>query len=501
MMNTNQKNIIIPVYQSEKAVAGLVEKIQRQTSIAYITPIFNKFPNVESLNCKAIAKVIDDLVVASENDSDLYPTKSVLVSTNWNKNDDVFDKGETWAARHTPSHKPTNIEHDEHKLCGHITNTWSIDAEGKIIADNTNVDELPSLYHIVNGAVIYKSWQDKELIDRTEKLIAEIEKGEKYVSMECLFTDFDYAIADINDESRTIEKVIARDDGSSWLTKHLRAYGGLGVYENKRVGRLLRNITFCGKGYVEKPANSASIIFANWNIPDIIKEDEQNTENKSDGVKLVTEITKGEDMTPEELKELTEKLQSTEANLNSANSKISELENAVKAKTEANTELEGRISALETKVTELTSANDELSKAKTDLEAELDKIRANELKTNRISQLVDGGIDKEVATSKVELFIALNDEQFNAVAEELIAAAKAVKSAKKSDKDEDEEDDDEKDKAGEQSAESNQDVDTESTNQDIDLAAGSEIEDKEIDEIRDELVKAISGVLGVSEKK
>ena len=28
------------------------------------------------------------------------------------------------------------------------------------------------------------------------------------------------------------------------------------------IGRLLRNITFCGKGYVKKPANPDSIIFS-----------------------------------------------------------------------------------------------------------------------------------------------------------------------------------------------------------------------------------------------
>jgi hypothetical protein len=44
------------------------------------------------------------------------------------------------------------------------------------------------------------------------------------------------------------------------LTKHLRAYGGTGEYENYKVGRSLRGISFSGKGLVNKPANPRSII-------------------------------------------------------------------------------------------------------------------------------------------------------------------------------------------------------------------------------------------------
>ena len=39
-------------------------------------------------------------------------------------------------------------------------------------------------------------------------------------------------------------------------------------YEDHKVGRLLRNITFSGKGFVEKPANPDSIIFDSNHIFD-----------------------------------------------------------------------------------------------------------------------------------------------------------------------------------------------------------------------------------------
>ena len=41
----------------------------------------------------------------------LHYLDSILVSVGWNKNDDVFDSVEVWAARHSPGDKPFNFEH------------------------------------------------------------------------------------------------------------------------------------------------------------------------------------------------------------------------------------------------------------------------------------------------------------------------------------------------------------------------------------------------------
>jgi hypothetical protein len=503
---------MIPIYQTERAVAGLAEKIEQQTTIAYLSPIFNIFPDIESH--KVIAETINKLVVASENDSDLYRTKSILVSTNWNKNDDVFDKVECWNARNTPSHKPTNIGHDEHQLCGHITNTWAIDTEGKIIADNINLDDLPSLYHIVNGAVIYTAWNDEKLIERTQNLIAEIKDGKKFVSMECLFSDFDYAECDIDSDGKDF-KVIAREEATAYLTKHLRAYGGTGQYNNKKIGRLLRNITFCGKGYVDKPANPNSVIFANWIYPEIEKA-EKIIDLNSDSV-YDNEKTRGEKMNPDELKELNDKLQASETKLVDAEKKSAEL-------VDSNQKLVAKVTELEVVIAEKDKSIDELIKSKSELAEELNKVRANELKTNRISKLVDGGIEKETATKKVELFISLSDEQFNAVAEELINAAKAIRAAEtketkvddtegkcgkdkekgKDDTEGKEEDtegktDEEKDCKGEDTVDATN-LDNVQTEQTVDLTAASDVNDKELDDIRNELVQAIASAIGVQKK-
>jgi len=89
--------------------------------------------------------------LASFNDEDLYYVQSILVTSSWNKNDDIFNKEEIWAARNTPEDKPTNLEHDENTIIGHIVSNWSITDDGILIDDNTPVENLPERFHIVTG--------------------------------------------------------------------------------------------------------------------------------------------------------------------------------------------------------------------------------------------------------------------------------------------------------------------------------------------------------------
>ena len=87
--------------------------------------------------------------------------------------------------------------------------------------------------------------------------------------MECYFKNFDYGLRN----AATGEfKVLARKEDTSYLTKHLRAYGGTGEHEGYTIGRVLRDITFSGKGFVDKPANSDSIIFSRTMIDKFLEE-------------------------------------------------------------------------------------------------------------------------------------------------------------------------------------------------------------------------------------
>jgi len=238
------------IYEQEIA-DGLEHKINSSASFSYSSQAnpLSKEKNKLKENIKSLASLRDE---------DLYYVQSILVSTTWNKNDDIFDKDEVWAARHTPEDKPTNLEHDESIIIGHITSNWPITEDGELIDEKISMSELPEKYHILTGSVIYTAYTNPELKGRAEKLIAEINEGTKYVSMECFFKGFDYGL--INKVTGNY-KILARNEQTAHLTKYLRAYGGLGEHEDYRIGRVLRNITFSGKGFVDKPANPDSIIF------------------------------------------------------------------------------------------------------------------------------------------------------------------------------------------------------------------------------------------------
>jgi hypothetical protein len=182
---------------------------------------------------------------------DLHYVKSVLVSTGWTKTDDVFDPLEVWSARATPEDKPFNLEHAQNDIVGHITGTYVLDGDGKAVAVDTVAENLPASFNVVNEAVLYKHWADKDLQERMDKTLAEIAEGKWFVSMEVLFSSFDYSVGD---------KVVARSADTAFLSKHLRAYGGTGTYQGDPVGRVLRSLTFSGVALVKKPTNAASVI-------------------------------------------------------------------------------------------------------------------------------------------------------------------------------------------------------------------------------------------------
>ena len=514
----------IIIYKAEASVEGLAEKIANGRVIAYTMPLSPWKVDERIKQSYDFAKIIfPDWVQAGANDSDLYYTKSILVTTNWNKNTDVFDKVETWAARATPTHKPTNIEHDEKQLVGHITDCFGMTVDNEIIPDNILVDDLPNVYHLVNGAVIYKGWRDKELAARASTLIEQIEKGEKYVSMECTFSNFSYAV--INPEGKCT--VLARDENTAWITKHLRAYGGTGEYNGNKFGRLLRNITFSGKGYVDRPANPDSIIFSDAGIFNFTAASQENAIIESNGVYLnrvqTQDKQENNDMSSE-IDILKTQLDEVKAQLIEAQkAKITAEEKLSKAdiaKSEARViELEAELTSAKAEIETSKKTIDEITakcadnekkmkdeqKAKSDLEIKIAEMTQAQITANRITTLVEGGIDREVAEKKVTLYANLNDEQFKDISTDLIAAwsPKQTPEEKKIAEDKKKKDDAKAtDEEETKENETNADVtvlDGAKPTDEPNLAAGGEHID-ETAELRSELQSVLASRLGINLK-
>lgn len=420
------------IYKQEQA-DGLEEIIKSSASIS--------FASIAEPSAKQIITKTKELKsLASIEDKDLYYVQSILVTSSWNKNDDIFNNEETWLAKDTPTHKPTNLEHNEHDIVGHITANWPMTENGLLIDNNTPIENLPEKYHILTGSVIYKGFSDPVLRERSDKLIAEIENGQKYVSMECYFGGFDYGVLD---KATGSYQILTRNESTAHLTKYLRAYGGLGEHENYKIGRVLRNITFSGKGFVDKPANPESIIFSQDNMKNFVEASvEKNNDIKKTTVFLEEGVFSNQanlkenimSLDNEKTAEATTDCSEAQASLVTLQDKASQLE-AVLAEAQstiASLESEKIEAAKKTKESEdmkeeenknlkaaLEAANETIAGYKTKEEEMMKK----EKKNKRMAALVDNGVSSEVAEATVDKFENLDDTSFEAVTS-LLAAKK-----------------------------------------------------------------------------
>ena len=401
------------IYQSE-IDDGLRDQVLSNNTVAWDIVAESFTPEI---NMKSSA--LEKIIAENKEQIDLYYLRSILVSSGWNKNDDVFHPQELWDARNTPEDKPFNFMHDERDIIGHITGNTVVDKEGNEIASD---EELPNAFNILTTAVVYTEWSDSSQRDRMKKIVAEIEEGKWFVSMECLFPDFDYAL--IGEDGRT--DVVTRDEASAFLTKHLRAYGGDGQYDNYRVGRLLRNLSFSGKGLVSKPANPNSIILDRTGSLD------------SDNTTYAKEITltqsksyfKEKDMSDSNEKQI-EDLRAELAEAKAANealqekvaaeqqaefdAKISAFEVTLAEKDEQISGFETHISEAEAKIAEQAEAIKNGEKDMEDKMKELREMKKKEAMMKRKAQLAEAGFDADEATATVEQFDAMDDDTFDQV--------------------------------------------------------------------------------------
>jgi len=514
---------------------GIAEKIIASNSISYAS--------IAEPCDTDNTKQIESKISASLSDADLYYVQSILVSSSWNKNDDIFDKAEVWKARKTPEDKPTNLEHDENLIIGHITSNWPIDDDGNIIQETIDATELPEKFHIVTGSVIYKAFSSPELKERAEKLIAEIENGTKYVSMECYFNGFDYGLIE---KSTGNFKVLARDNNTAYLSKYLRAYGGQGEHEDYKIGRVLRNITFSGKGFVDKPANPDSIIFSKKLIDDLLDKKNDNLSNSGVIENKLTTIAEMENIIMNEniekqVAEINSKLDTVSAScadeVKEAKALASELQTAnqtlevsMKEKEEALTKANEAFEELKTssdqalaeKSAELEEATKAWNEEKTALQTELDSAKS-ELETlneilagykmkeeemakkekmmKRKASLIEAGLEDDAALAAVEQFDNLDDSAFDAITSLLAAMKPSMK--KEEMKKEEEEAMMMKKKMASEESEVEAALETVETEETVDLSVGSDEAETESAEasIRQELVQFVSARLNKTSNK
>lgn len=406
----------IKIFQQE-INDGIAALVMAQASVAYCSPASihrGLWTTPSDVLMTKNRDIIERVVAENKDQVDLYYIESVLVSTGWNKNDDVFTSEATWAARKTPEDKQFNFMHNENDIIGHITGSYVLTKDGKSVADEDPA--RPDDFDIITQAVLYNSWTGEENRERMQKIIAEIEEGKWYVSMECLFSGFDYALIDKNGSA----KILARDDSSAFLTKHLRAYGGNGEYEGYKLGRALSNIAFSGKGLVSKPANPRSVIFNNASA-DVINFD---TDSKfSIGELTMTDhalIEKQLEEVREQLAQAKAENEAIKAKIEEAKdkefaSKVESFKTAAEQSQATIEELNEVIKSTQARVAELEDAlaqsNNQLAEAK----MSMDEMKKKEKMQKRMAALVEAGFDQEDVEATLAAFDSLDDTAFDTV--------------------------------------------------------------------------------------
>jgi hypothetical protein len=441
---------LMHIFAAEKEIE---DNIKGNTSIAYISPINTIDSKYAEILIEPEIKdtMIAEAVKASIKDSELYYHTAILVTSNWNKNDDVFRPDIIWAAKDTPVHKPTNLGHDSTKIIGHMTASWPIDEEGKVLGIS-DAKDLPPKFHILVGSVIYKVWPSSEEYEQNvEKLLEQIEAGEKYVSMECTFKNFDYAIS-----STDGIKFVERNEQTAFLSKYLRAYGGEGYYNDQKIGRAVKEISFCGKGYVDKPANPESVIFTKNDIADfsqaeflnnldekilnsekngVISQDNENSnlENiMTDFYKEQLEEAKAQNKTlvatVDELKEKVTQsnVSKLEKEIESLTAQVKDMDEVLKQKSDEITVKATEVAEVKKKLDEVTKTAEVLLNSNKELSDKVTAVEAEKKITARTAALMAGGFTKEQADEKVKVFASLDDAQFDVIAKEIIEAKKLI---------------------------------------------------------------------------
>ena len=246
------------VYDNEKDL-GLDTMLMNDTCTSSVDVIIeneSKFVKADTLPEHVLAPSAADLT------PDITSVHGILVTTNWNKNDDVFSPEQVWAARNTPIFKPANMNHDgnemskSNEILGVIYSSIPVDDsyeplkfEGIVPTDK---------FHILVGMYLWS----KYFPTYSQEITEGVNTNKMFISMECMFNEYGYAL---QEKGSTTISLISRNNDTAWLSASLRRYKGSGtvVINNKiyRIGRWLKNITFTGVGFVPKPANPESILF------------------------------------------------------------------------------------------------------------------------------------------------------------------------------------------------------------------------------------------------
>lgn len=253
------------IFEAEKSIQHL---LQYNKTVALASISTDTATASSSLEAEALVTYLKSGQSITPVDS--YWFSAILVSTNWNRNDDVFTPDETWPAKDTVVNKPVSWKHnaseDNNEVIGVVLRSVPVDINYAPIQDKKDY------FHIAVSAIIW----NKYFPTYGKEIEEGIDENELFVSMECHFPEFGFAIRKPGSSNISF---IERNAKTAVFTKYLRIYGGPGIVkisgETYQIGRWLKKITFTGMGLVHTPGNFESKILGTdaqaENLDDILE--------------------------------------------------------------------------------------------------------------------------------------------------------------------------------------------------------------------------------------
>ena len=305
---------------------------------------------------------------------DLFYYKSILASTGINKNGHYFLPEYLWKAKDTAVNKRVNYEHIEHDIIGTDLQSYAIDRAGTIINNDTSLQDLPDNFDVETKGVLYRIWADSKKQKAMDSIINGVKEGKLGVSMEAIFSDFDYVLI----AKDGTEEFVPRSSLTAHMSQSLKKFGGSGVYNGKTIGIVLKDFIFAGKGIVKSPANKRSIITE-------VEDSERN-------IDIVDKISASVVYSNTEGNNIME--------INDAKVKIETLEKQVSELAVANTELNKQLATETSKIATITS---EFEAKLVEKQKEVETVTASLNETKTLVEKFEG--EKEFAR-RVELVVA-----------------------------------------------------------------------------------------------
>lgn len=260
----------------------MTTEIIPQHKITVVAPLFSEkaslAPVVEALSLPPL----------EQRQPDLQYFTGIFVSSGMNKNGAVFLGSELYKARGSILHKAVDIEHEERTVVGQMASHCFMNYDyspvdpGKM-SEMATADLDAAEMEVAISAILHKA--------RFPEICEQVMRGELMLSMEAYYRDYDVKVGDLIipraqasklGYDKMIGSVVRVKDGNKDLGFHL-------------VGRVLRDIVFCGVGLVKNPANERSIILEAAALKEFVESNKEQAKELNLAEMGSVEVTDGKD--------------------------------------------------------------------------------------------------------------------------------------------------------------------------------------------------------------